>query len=1365
LREIKGNYSYICIKTSLLLKFLSLMQHSHHSKVFILICLCLSMAFGATAGNWQWLNPKPQGSDLLCMCRAPGTATIYAGGTHSILLRSDDSGSTWTRIPVNSNEDITHIQFISGSIGYILIGRSQIMKTTNAGQTWKYCTPYYGISSFSFINEKSGVVVGPGGFIAMTTDSCKTWRKKSTGVTTDLYAIQMLNDTTYCLTGKGGLFMKTTDSCKSWYTYNGSWEDNTAVGLHFLSADTGCYWGWTGMVMTYDGGKNWTGTGGYGFFMMNDVAFYDGYHAYAVGSSSNTSGSESPSLAYMSNGLKFTIQYTQQYMNAVVTVGLNTVVAVGPDGTIMKSKDYGKTWQKVYNYVTHQDLHGICFSSPNVGWAVGDSGTLLKTTDGGLNWNLAKSPTGAQLTDVFFLNKDTGWIIGGGYVFKTMDGASTWSSVSSVGDAVTISFVNDTLGFIGTNDGVYRTTDAKNWSYINFNYGVVISKIYFKNVNQGWAGGWGGGYDGFFKATDTGKTWSYIGYSYYFGLLSMQFTDTLNGWGSMQDGTLIRTTNGGKSWQSAPYTLNNGYNNILGLYIVGGDTAIAMESDGTGIMTTDTGKNLIYQYPNIGKTMRKMYYYNGKLWLVGSRGAILSYDFGKNLAAMPVPYAGSDKTVCEGDSFYLGKDSIAGHSYQWVSVPSGFHSTLSKPEINASKNTKYFLTETIRASGQTKTDSVTITVIPSPLGDYQATVKNCGVVYFAASPAGNTPVTVTGYTWAGQGSPASNPLGFTGSTGSYQYNKGGVYYKYNLTVKGSNGCSHIYNDSVQIKPLAQISLPKDTSVCPSSSLIINATASYAASPYTITWSTGATGSSITQEILRDTFFAAYIKDANGCTNYDSMVVKTNVVPIAQPGQAQTVCKGMSDSIGAKSLSGIIYQWSSSPAGFSSTVSNPKVSPDTTTTYKLVETNIYGCKGMDSVIINVNQLPVARVISNTAICSGAKISIGGAPVSGSAYSWVSSPSGFSSKLANPYVSPASATSYTLTETDSNGCVRSNTVTVKVNALPAAAVISNTAICPGKSITIGGATVPGSSYSWTGSSAGFTSTLANPSVSPASTSSYTLTETNVNGCIKSDSLTIIVNSLPVPMVVTDTTICPGAAVSIGSPAIPGNTYSWASSPSGFSSTSADPGVNPLSSTIYMLTETITSTGCSATDSARINVSPLPDASWTVTNTSDKYYFHVKDSSWSKTSYTWNFGDGTGIQSGYSVNHIFSHSNTYKIKLSVFNSLGCVNNLDSTVIIAEAGMKAINNPDLYSLNIYPNPFTDKTLINFTLTESSHVKISVMDIKGKILFIPADKAFGPGKNEIEINAIEAGLSPGTYFVNVIINDQFISKKIIEVR
>jgi len=92
-----------------------------------------------------------------------------------------------------------------------------------------------------------------------------------------------------------------------------------------------------------------------------------------------------------------------------------------------------------------------------------------------------------------------------------------------------------------------------------------------------------------------------------------------------------------------------------------------------------------------------------------------------------------------------------------------------------------------------------------------------------------------------------------------------------------------------------------------------------------------------------------------------------------------------------------------------------------------------------------------------------------------------------KLILPFPQTATTT-YALTEANSNGCVNSNSVKITVNSLPAAGVNSNTSICTGTSITIGATVVSGSAYSWTSSPTGFTSTQANPYVSPTATTTY-------------------------------------------------------------------------------------------------------------------------------------------------------------------------------------------------------------------------------------------------------------------------------------
>src|SRR6185503_5245736 len=143
---------------------------------------------------------------------------------------------------------------------------------------------------------------------------------------------------------------------------------------------------------------------------------------------------------------------------------------------------------------------------------------------------------------------------------------------------------------------------------------------------------------------------------------------------------------------------------------------------------------------------------------------------------------------------------------------------------------------------------------------------------------------------------------------------------------------------------------------------------------------------------------------------------------------------------------------------------PLVSPTATATYNLKEINSYGCSRSNSVIVTVNTLPDAFVNMDTAICRGISVNLGGKTDSGSSYTWISSPTGFSSTTSNPYVNPISTTSYTLTETDSKGCKNSDSVKITVNPLPLASVIHDTDICAGSSISIGAASVSGNSYLW-------------------------------------------------------------------------------------------------------------------------------------------------------------------------------------------------------------------------------------------------------------------------------------------------------------
>ncbi len=133
--------------------------------------------------------------------------------------------------------------------------------------------------------------------------------------------------------------------------------------------------------------------------------------------------------------------------------------------------------------------------------------------------------------------------------------------------------------------------------------------------------------------------------------------------------------------------------------------------------------------------------------------------------------------------------------------------------------------------------------------------------------------------------------------------------------------------------------------------------------------------------------------------------------------------------------GYTYTWTSNPAVFTSELSNPVVTPANTTTYFVSVNDGFNTASGQTTIV-VNPLPPAIAGPDRSIFQGQNTELGAAANTGSTYSWISNPIGFTSIEANPTVIPSLTTTYTVTETiTSTGCSNSHSVTVTVNSLPA------------------------------------------------------------------------------------------------------------------------------------------------------------------------------------------------------------------------------------------------------------------------------------------------------------------------------------------
>ena len=298
----------------------------------------------------------------------------------------------------------------------------------------------------------------------------------------------------------------------------------------------------------------------------------------------------------------------------------------------------------------------------------------------------------------------------------------------------------------------------------------------------------------------------------------------------------------------------------------------------------------------------------------------------------------------------------------------------------------------------------------------------------------------------------------------------------------------------------------------------------------------------------------------------------------------TVCAGTSTTLTASTATGIApftYVWSTGETSQSVTVS-----PYSTTAYYVTITDVNGCTATSAVTtVNVNQLPVVNAGNDATVCNGSSATL----MATGATTYVWSPvAGLSATTGSTVVAtPLATTTYTVTGTDANGCVDTDTVTVNVVNQPLAVISPATSvtICAGETTTLAANAGTGFTYVW---STGATTQAID--VSPTTTTNYTVTVTNSTGCSTTSIITqVIVNEALTPIISGVSTVCAGTSTTLTASTSTGTlplTYLWSTG-----ATTEAITVTPVSTTSYFVTIT-DANGCSATTAVTtVEVNPLP------------------------------------------------------------------------------------------------------------------------------------------------------------------------------
>ncbi|MBC6992936.1 gliding motility-associated C-terminal domain-containing protein [Neolewinella lacunae] len=373
-----------------------------------------------------------------------------------------------------------------------------------------------------------------------------------------------------------------------------------------------------------------------------------------------------------------------------------------------------------------------------------------------------------------------------------------------------------------------------------------------------------------------------------------------------------------------------------------------------------------------------------------------------------------------------------------------------------------------------------------------------------------------------------------------------------VVVAGAGNCQVSDTVAVQVRPLPEVALGPDVSVCAGEEITL--ASQFPAAAYD--WSDGSSASTLTLRPVAGGDFALTVTSAAGCSAADTLRVAVRA-PTINLGPDRVICPG--DSLVLTAPIAEAYAWST---GSQERVL--RLAPTADQTVSLLAT-IEGCTASDTIQVQVTNDFVLSFGSNPNLCPGDSITL--RPQGTGPFRWSTG------EVAEEITVRPAASAFISASVGTGNCAVTDSVFLTVLPAATADLGADQSLCLGETTDL----IPqgdGVAFAWSNGAA--TSTLT---VQADTSVSIGVVVTNAAGCTASDTINLDVtvprlSLTPVPE------ICPGDTITLR--AADAESYAWESG-------EITPAirVSPTATTVYRVvgfTET-----CSVTDSVRVTVRP--------------------------------------------------------------------------------------------------------------------------------------------------------------------------------
>ena len=528
---------------------------------------------------------------------------------------------------------------------------------------------------------------------------------------------------------------------------------------------------------------------------------------------------------------------------------------------------------------------------------------------------------------------------------------------------------------------------------------------------------------------------------------------------------IVRDSNGCLGTDTANVFLGNPF-----LVNLGNDTAVCKGSKVN--INSGFGSNHTFLW-NTLSTAENIIVSNSGIYSVevtDENGCLASDSINVILNPYPIVNLGIDKTICEGDSTSFN----AVGNWQWIEW-----NDLSLQQVLKVKTKGTYTVTVTDLNGCKGTDSAELIVNQNPtvsLGDDIEVCKGKSVTIKTI------PNNFASYLWQ-DGSVGKTFTTFTPEV-------------ITLLATDLNGCKGTDTVALQITPGLDINLPSDQQFCEGENYTISVSG-FNPSKHKFLWSTGSETSTI---IVNNTgVYNVFVTNNEGCSGTDT--ININVSPKPIPNLRDTsICEGETATFNSELYS--YYKWTPNGEIIQS------ISAGKSGEYSVLVTDKDGCSGSASANLTVYSKPNIPSYPDQQACEGGDITLGANLPRGS-YLW--NPN----KETTQSIKVSESDEYTVSITNSNGCIDSVIINTVFNPNPIIDLGIDKSICEGDNISIGyldGIDV----IDWNNG-------IVSDEINVTSPGDYIATITDPQGCVGKDTINITVNPNPILIVSPDTLVC--------------------------------------------------------------------------------------------------------------------------------------------------------------------------------------------------------------------------------------------------